>query len=332
MQRILRLIRALLAAASAPGFAEDLASAGAVPSLTELEQRATTENTRQHARREFHRDVARRVEATTLVTGDDFLRAAKIASGPFETYRQARMRYELLLAAVAMENREAETPLPSSWDLLLRTLGRPQRLATPVATESDASQTPMPAAVRNVWQRPEEARQAASVASANAEVQTLVEADQAARKSGGRLSPADVKKMLADDAERNRRIREIVEAGELHTATDFANASLIMQHSGSFSGYQLAHELAVCSLILGDRRTGRWLVAATYDRMLISVGHDQRFGTQGARMAPGDKPQLGEVDERGICDAQRLALGCPRLADKRADFYTRGPLNDGPRP
>ena len=76
----------------------------------------------------------------------------------------------------------------------------------------------------------------------------------------------------------------------------------------------------------GDRGIGRWLVAATYDRMLNSVGHDQRFGTQGKpQMDPKAKPQLRETDEAGICDAERLALGCPTLAAKRADFYTHKP-------
>jgi hypothetical protein len=71
---------------------------------------------------------------------------------------------------------------------------------------------------------------------------------------------------------------------------------------------------------------GRWLVAATYDRMLHSVGHEQRFGTQGAVMALGNnKPHLAETDETGICDAERLALGCPTLAAKRADFNAPHP-------
>jgi len=113
-----------------------------------------------------------------------------------------------------------------------------------------------------------------------------------------------------DDA-RNLRTREIIKAGELYTASDFANAALVMQHSARFSGYQTAHELAVCSMLLGDRGTGRWLIAATYDRMLGSIGHDQRFGTQYSGMA--GTTTLVRVDSAGICDAERKALGCPTL-------------------
>jgi hypothetical protein len=148
------------------------------------------------------------------------------------------------------------------------------------------------------------------------------------RKDWSKLSAADLKAVGSNDRQRNVRIREIVKEGGLQTARDFANASLVMQHSSAFAGYELAHELAVCSMLLGDRGMGRWLVAATYDRMLNSVGHDQRFGTQGAlTIKPQAKPELRETDEAGICDAERIALGCPTLAAKRADFYTARPAN-----
>jgi hypothetical protein len=125
-----------------------------------------------------------------------------------------------------------------------------------------------------------------------------------------------------DDA-RNLRTREIIKAGELYTASDFANAALVMQHSARFSGYQTAHELAVCSMLLGDRGTGRWLIAATYDRMLGSIGHDQRFGTQYSGMA--GTTTLVRVDSAGICDAERKALGCPTLEQaKNRDLNAEG--------
>ena len=120
-----------------------------------------------------------------------------------------------------------------------------------------------------------------------------------------------MKAMMAADAARNGRIQAIVAHGDLHTANDFSRASLVMQHSSKFSGYELAHELAVASLILGDRKLGRWLVAATYDRMLLSAGLDQRFATQSADYG------LRDVDEAGLCESERRALGCKTLAQMR---------------
>ena len=118
--------------------------------------------------------------------------------------------------------------------------------------------------------------------------------------------------MVQNDQARLKSVEALVAKGRLGTRSDYASASLVMQHSQGFAGYRLAHELAVCRLILGDRDLGRWLVAATYDRMLNSVGHDQRFGTQ--YLAIGHR----RTDEAGINDRQRKAFGRPTLAEARA--------------
>ena len=60
--------------------------------------------------------------------------------------------------------------------------------------------------------------------------------------------------------------------------------------------------------------------------MLNSLGLEQRFGTQGAMMVGfAAKPRVAEVDERGICDTERHALGGLSLAAKRADFSAPAP-------
>jgi hypothetical protein len=299
--------------------------------LHELEARVPSENTYPNLSPEFHHDVVRFVERNTLSTGDDFLRTALIATGPIPEYRASRMEYELLLSAVAKNNRKAETFLPQAWDFLLRTLGRPLRIDVWGETSGNPNSDGItldatPKVIRDVLLHPDAARNAASVAVDNPEIQQIVDADQAVRSNWEKLSSEDLKTMGNRDHQRALRIREIVGAGGLHSARDFSNASLVLQHSSSFAGFQLAHELAVCSLLLGDRAMGRWLVAATYDRMLNSVGHDQRFGTQGAlTLTTSAKPTVRETDESGICDAERLALGCPTLAAKRADFDTHKP-------
>jgi hypothetical protein len=318
----------------ARAFATDAPAPPPPASLAELEARAPQENSYPAPSPKFHQEVVRLVESNTLASGEDFFRAANVVRGPFPDYRSARMRYELMLAAAAKDDRAAERLLPESWDSLLQTLGRPMRLDVDgwVAGNPDQDEyslDPAPKVIQSVLRNPAEAREAAGKAIDNAEVQKIVDADQAARaQSWSKLSQADLKAVTANDHQRNVRIREIVNEGGLHTARDFANASLVMQHSSAFAGFELAHELAVCSMLLGDRGLGRWLVAATYDRMLNSTGHDQRFGTQGATMATTQaKPELRETDEAGICDAERLALGCPTLAAKRANFFTPHPKN-----
>lgn len=311
--------------------ATDSPTPSPLPSLADLEARAPVENQYPTANPKFHGEVIRLVESNTLSTGDEFLRCANIACGPINEYRSARVRYELVLAAVAKGNRSADDYLPWCWDSLLQTLGRPMRFDVwgLAAKNPDSDQfvvDPAPGVIRTVMRNPGASREAAAKAKDNAEVQTIVDADQAIRAHWNKLSNAERTAASADDHRRNLRIRAIVKEGGLCTDKDFANASLVMQHSSSFAGFELAHELAVCSMLLGDRGTGRWLVAATYDRMLNSVGHEQRFGTQGAwTTSQQAKPEVGATDESGICDAERLALGCPTLAAKRANFFTPKP-------
>jgi hypothetical protein len=269
------------------------------------------------------------IESNTLKTADEFFRISKFVSASDNRFRTARVRYELFLAAAALGHTEAEHELASAWDDLLAVLGRPLRtdfegLAQKHAEYADYyGLDAAPACVQAILREPEKARIAAKSAQRNAEMKKIVDADQADRQNWNKLTPEEMKAAGERDDARNLRTREIIKAGELYTASDFANAALVMQHSARFSGYQTAHELAVCSMLLGDRGTGRWLIAATYDRMLGSIGHDQRFGTQYSGMA--GTTTLVRVDSAGICDAERKALGCPTLEQaKNRDLNAEG--------
>jgi hypothetical protein len=263
-------------------------------------------------------DALRLIERNTLATGDEFFRVAKLVAVSDNRFRTDRARYELHLSAAALGHIEAEKQLATGWDRLLTALGRPLRTdfsglrhKQPDYYQSD----PAPGCVQAVLRDPEQARTSAKAAERNAEMKSIVDADQADRRNWSKLTPEEMKATNARDTARNQRTREIIAAGELRTAADFSDASLVMQHSAHFSGYQTAHELAVCAMLLGDRGRGRWLVAATYDRMLGSVGHDQRFGTQYRGM--GGVSSLVSVDPTGICDGERKALGCPTLDEAR---------------
>jgi hypothetical protein len=302
-----------------------------VPTLAALEAREPSENRYPNVRPEFHDAVVRLVESNVLSSAEDFFRASRLAQPMMPEYKSARIQYELLLAAAGKGSSEAVKALPESWDSLLHSIGRPMRF-DPFAIvssnpDSDAFQLdPAPKSIADVFLHPLSAMGVAAKSPNNPEVQQIVDDDQAVRAKWEKLTEAEFKAIGAADHKRGLRTQEIIGLGGLHTAKDFANASLVMQHSSNFTGYELAHELAVCSMLLGDRAQGRWLVAATYDRMLRSAGLDQRFGTQGEfTIGNAGKPRLAITDEKGICDAERLALGCPTLAAKRADFYAKKP-------
>jgi hypothetical protein len=264
-------------------------------------------------------DALRLIESGTLRTGEEFYRVSKLLLMSDNAYRIERVRHELRLSAAALDHAPAEKEIAATWDSLLHALGRPLRtdFIGLVQRHPDTfSSDPAPACVQAVLRDPAQAREAAKDAERNAEIKSIVDADQAdRRRDWSKLSEEDRKAIGERDDTRNRRTREIIAASELHTAQDFANAALIMQHSANFAGYQTAHELAVCAMLLGDRSFGRWLVTATYDRMLGSVGHDQRFGTQYHGFGPA--MTLAQVDTTGICDAERKALGCPTLEEAR---------------
>ncbi len=300
-------------------FAGTISSADSqsLQSLKDLENHAPTDQDDLRTTTKFAQMVIHLVEKNGLKKGPDFFRAAKLI--PPLDFRTARVRYELLLVAAANENQEAERLLPEAWDALLIALGRPMRTdAGGLLAETNGFDmlqlNPAPKCIQAVLRNPSQARSEAVKIKDNLEMQKIIDDDQAARKnldSNTDLTDEQAKALASEDRKRNLRTRQIIDAGELRTSKDFANASLVMQHSANFSGYEVAHELAVCSMLLGDRATGRWLVAATYDRMLGSVGEDQRFGTQ------YNSAGLMRVDEEGICDAERLALGCPALAVAR---------------
>ncbi len=286
------------------------------PALTQLETRVPDSAGDLRGFIGFSRQVAAFVETNQLETGDDFLRAAKLMSLLEYDYRTERVRYELLLTAIAKDNDDSAALLPEAWNSLLATLGRPLRLesselAVPNPEAGETTLDPAPAVVQGVWKNPTQARADATKATDNTELQQLADAAVADRKISSDPTLEEVKARQTADQTRNHRAREIVTSGALHTAKDFANAALLLQHSLIFTGDELAHELAVGALLLGDRGLGRALVSATYDRMLNATGHDQRFATQ-----YGPEGLL-RVDEAGINDTERQAFGGPTLAEAR---------------
>lgn len=146
----------------------------------------------------------------------------------------------------------------------------------------------------------------------NAELQALCDADQADRQDLGSTNWLQVS---ARDKAREERVRAMLDASLIRTARDYFNAALICQHSMAIEGIQFAHELAMISAALGDSR-GRWLMAASYDRLLNRLGQPQRFGTQYSQKS-GEPYRLAEISP-GVTDDMRRAINVPTLDEARA--------------
>lgn len=290
-------------------------------SLARLEARAAQENRGPAPAPGFQRDLTNLIEHDALASGEDFFRAARLATAPLPSFRSARTAYELTLAAVASGHVPAETALADAWNSLLGALGRPLRfdimgLMSPGGEAGAAGFDPAGAAAAAVLRDPTAGRTRADQAADNDELKAILSAAPAVPDTASGPAPLGA----AADADRLRiaRVRALAAAGGLRTRRDFLAAAELLERSVGFADLQLAHEFALCALLLGDRAAAPQLAASTYDRLLNAAGYDQRFGTQRVAPAPGHPALLRPVDESGISDAERRTLGCAPLAEHRS--------------
>jgi hypothetical protein len=88
-----------------------------------------------------------------------------------------------------------------------------------------------------------------------------------------------------DDA-RIARVLELHQAESDWTPEEMLDAAMVLQHGHDSSHYRIAHELAAGANERGvntqrwPKGTADWLMKATYDRWMMSIGKPQVYGTQ----------------------------------------------------
>jgi hypothetical protein len=143
----------------------------------------------------------------------------------------------------------------------------------------------------------------------NVELEALRKVDQSDRHFVSSPQEINWERISKRDAARQQRVRELLLADEVHTARDFDNAALIMQHGNKPSDFLLAHELAAIAAYKGNFGS---LPALAQDRWLDSIGRQQRWGSQSdweGRKKP--MPKTGAV----VTDQMRRDLLLPTLAE-----------------
>lgn len=291
------------------------------PTLTDLEKQAAlikpgpdwTANLKQTAA--INSGVVGLVEQDKL-KADEFERASQIIS-PANDFRLVQMRYELSLAALSAGDNAAAKTIGAKWDELLVALGRNRRIGM---IEFDGGEKyelkPTAQCIVAVLNDPEKAKKAAEASELNPEIQAIVDADQKDRQADWtKLTMKQIEDLATNDRKRLLRIRELVATGSLKNAKDFWAAALVLQHGHTFNDYALAHELSVCSIVLGSPN-GPWLSGASYDRLLINSGHPQRFATQYGGGPNGF--ELNWHDPQKINDTMRVAVVKRTLAEAKA--------------
>lgn len=163
------------------------------------------------------------------------------------------------------------------------------------------------------------------LAADNPELRSLKEADQADRMpSNGKIEWSEVSKR---DALRRDRVLEILKSGGLTTAWDYFNAALVMQHGQATEDIRLAHSLSTVAATLDPQHPkAKWLMAASWDRLMVRFKQPQWYGTQFTQDAAG-KTVLVPVHPDAVTDIDRATLGVPPLAESKARAERR---NAGP--
>src|SRR5690606_6704041 len=138
----------------------------------------------------------------------------------------------------------------------------------------------------------------ASAASAqnNSELAQMFAADQAARRSPN-INWEDVRK---EDEERRSAVMSILATGGIQTALDYYNAAMIFQHGDSAEDIRLAHAFATISSTLGNSSASNWLMAASWDRLMLQFeqpqwrSEERRVGRGGGSRQWRDSQDIGE--------------------------------------
>lgn len=257
-------------------------------------------------------DAIALVDADRLKTGEGFRKLSDLLSFSTNTFPVTQTKYETLLTSLALGDPEAKKSIALAWDFLMVGMGRERRIGAQKESWNGERWRVRPTAksILLVYKGGH-----ATGTSDNPEVKTIVDADQAVcQQDWSKMKAADFEKLAKEDTKRLKRIKDILKAGGVRTANDFDRAALVCQHGETFDDYALAHELSVCSMMLGQK-SAAWLAGASYDRMLVNAGLPQRFATQYSINL--GQTILTRVDTGGINDTERKAVVRVTLQEAR---------------
>ena len=142
------------------------------------------------------------------------------------------------------------------------------------------------------------------------ELQMLFEQDQADRADSAQLAAMRGQYMLQRARARRQRVEELLANHPVLDAQDYFHAAMIFQHGETPEHFLLAHTLAYQGTKLGYEACF-CLMAAAYDRVLMSRGQPQKYGTQ--YMIRQGRWALYDVDP-ATTDAERARWHVPPLA------------------
>lgn len=149
----------------------------------------------------------------------------------------------------------------------------------------------------------------------NLKLQELYEADQSDRQRVYDTNEA-VRDLQHKDAMRRTMVSQMMQNGEVSTTLDLYRAAVIFQHGAQPKDFMTAHRLASMAAINGHKQS-RWLMAATLDRFLMTVGLAQIYGTQFEHNPEENKYQLRlPIDDSGLLSFEKKFFNVPAVIER----------------
>lgn len=149
----------------------------------------------------------------------------------------------------------------------------------------------------------------------NLKLQELYQADQKDRETV-LDTPARVKELRHRDAMRKTLVYEFASKGEIVTPNDLYHAAVILLHGADPKDFLAAHRFSTIAAINGHK-PARWMVAASLDRFLMTVGLAQVYGTQFEHNPEDNKYQLRlPIDDAHILGFEKKLFGVPAVLER----------------
>ena len=129
-------------------------------------------------------------------------------------------------------------------------------------------------------------------------------------------APEEIERLKERDRRRRKKVHMMMELGEVQTKRDLYHAAVVFQHGEVSEEFLISHRLAAMSAILGHR-TARWLLAASLDRYLMSLGQSQVYGTQFEYNTAEGVYQLKlPIQETVMLAFDKEMLGVPAVSER----------------
>lgn len=240
---------------------------------------------------------------------EKFVAASKAAS---EDRLASRALVKAARCAARVSKKES-TDL--AFQLLDQAAARGCRDVDTLATEPDFAPLRTDPRWKPVFEKVQAKAAAARKGPLNVDLERLYQEDQADRASD--LDGTNWKLVEQHDADRRKRVLEIMEKGGAKEAGDYVHAAMVYQHGTKPEDYDRANQWATKAVELDPDYPGaRWLAAASKDRYLMWSGKPQLYGTQFKKDKDGPW-YLWQVDP-AVTDEERAKWDVPPLARAKA--------------